>query len=65
MRGEKRDYIPSRERDLTERMKSGASLEDGLAGRVTAQQKGAYYRDYTEKGEPRPDKKFQGDFHGW
>lgn len=65
MRGENRDYIPSRERDLTERMKSGASLEDGLAGRVTVQQKGAYYRDYSEKGESRPDKKYQGGIYGW
>jgi len=65
MRGENRDYILSRERDLTERMKSGESLEDGLAGRTSAQQKGAYYRDYTEKGEARPDKKYQGGPYGW
>jgi len=46
-------------------MKSGESLEDGLAGRTTAQQKGAYYRDYTEKGEARPDTKYQGGPYGW
>jgi len=57
----KRDYEPCRERNLKERMDKGASLEDGLAGRVTAQHEGVPYRTYIENGKPTPEKKWRGN----
>ena len=42
-------------------MDKGASLEDGLAGRVTAQHEGVPYRTYIENGKPTPEKKWRGN----
>lgn len=57
-----RDYLPKCERNVSERMSQGASLSDGVSGRMTVQQKGAPYREYFEAGQRRPEKKWQGYF---
>lgn len=62
MRGENRDYIPTRERGAGERMKANSSMQDGLSGRIEADKRGARYREYYEKGVRTPEKKFQGMF---
>jgi len=57
----RRDYVPSREKNLAARMKEGASLQDGLAGKVIAQKDGARYRTYRDAdGTQHPEKKYQG-----
>jgi len=58
----KRDYVPSRETNLKERMDEGSSVSDGLAGRVTAQHDGVPYRTYIEDGKPAPEKKWRGNY---
>lgn len=57
-----RDYLPKCERNVSDRMSEGASLSDGVSGRMTASQKGAQYREYFEKGQKRPEKKWRGMF---
>jgi len=57
----RRDYVPSREKNLAARMKEGASLKDGLAGRTVAQKDGAHYRTYRDAdGTQHPEKKYRG-----
>lgn len=66
--GQRRDYVPSREKNLTERMDQGSSLSDGLAGRVTAQKDGAHYRTYRDaNGQEDRGKKYRGtnDDNDW
>jgi hypothetical protein len=60
-----RDYVPKRERNLKERMAEGASVKDGLSGRVTAQHDGVHYRTYIEEGKEAPEKKYRGGFFGY
>ena len=57
----RRDYVPSRERNLKPRMDSGASLKEGLAGRTEVQKDGARYRTYVnEDGSENVAKKYTG-----
>lgn len=42
----RRDYVPSREKNLAARMKQGGSIADGLAGQTVVQKDGAHYRTY-------------------
>tara|TARA_R110000803_G_scaffold48126_1_gene100010 strand:- start:260 stop:478 length:219 start_codon:yes stop_codon:yes gene_type:complete len=58
----RRDYVPSREKNLKERMDSGASLSEGLAGRTEVQKDGARYRTYVNAdGSEDYSKKYQGN----
>lgn len=43
-RGENRDYLPTRERNVSERMSEGASLKDGVSGRMTATPRRPHYK---------------------
>lgn len=60
-----RDYLPKCETNVPARMAEGASVSEGLSGRMTAQQKGAHYRTYLEDGKPKPEKKYEGYDFGY
>lgn len=53
-RGENRDYIPTRERDLASKCADSASIQDGLSCRVTVDKRRPHYRKYTGK-DAQPD----------
>ena len=54
-RGDSRDYIPKSERNVKERMGEGASLKDGVSGRMEVTKRRPHYRQYNgEKPEMDP-----------
>lgn len=63
MRDTPLDYVPTREKNLGDRMDEGASLEDGLAGRTKVQKRGARYRAYRDNsGNEVQGKQWEGSF---
>ena len=60
MRDGNRDYIPKRERNLTERMAEGESTEDGLAGRATVQRRTPMHRTVIDNRKGKSDSEDNG-----
>lgn len=50
-RGFNRDYLPAAERNVEERMSAGASLKDGVSGRMEATRRRPHYRRHGGKAE--------------
>ena len=57
MRGENRDYIPTRQSGVKDKT---CGIEEGCAFKAESQKRGAPYREYLEKGERKPMKKYNG-----